>query len=80
LRAGGRHPSKFGGTVACRAVDFEVRPGEVHALTGENVAGKRTLMKILHGAYHPDGGEVRIDRWRSRPVAIAIPQELSNCT
>lgn len=76
---------RFGGTVACRAVDFEIRPGEVHALMGENGAGKSTLMKILHGVYHPDGGEVRIGGEsvplqsprdaESRGIAM-IPQEL----
>jgi ABC-type sugar transport system ATPase subunit/ribose/xylose/arabinose/galactoside ABC-type transport system permease subunit len=62
----------FGGTVACRAVDFEVRPGEVHALMGENGAGKSTLMKILHGVYHADGGEVRIG---GEPVSLQSPRE-----
>jgi rhamnose transport system ATP-binding protein len=75
----------FGGTVACRAVDFEVRPGEVHALMGENGAGKSTLMKILHGVYHPDSGEVRIGgqavrlqspRDAERRGIAMIPQEL----
>jgi ABC-type sugar transport system ATPase subunit len=76
---------QFGGTVACRAVDFEVRAGEVHALMGENGAGKSTLMKILHGVYHPDGGEVRIGgeavrlqspRDAERRGIAMIPQEL----
>jgi rhamnose transport system ATP-binding protein len=63
---------QFGGTVACRAIDFEVRPGEVHALLGENGAGKSTLMKILHGVYHPDGGEVRIG---GEPVSLQSPRD-----
>ena len=63
---------QFGGTVACRAIDFEVRPGEVHALMGENGAGKSTLMKILHGVYRPDDGEVRIG---GEPVSLQSPRD-----
>jgi rhamnose transport system ATP-binding protein len=71
--------------VACRAVDFEVQPGEVHALVGENGAGKSTLMKILHGVHLPDVGEVRIagqavrlqsPRDAERLGIAMIPQEL----
>ena len=48
----------FPGVRALNAVDFDVRPGEVHALCGENGAGKSTLMRILSGAFYPDSGEI----------------------
>ncbi len=51
----------FGTHRALDTVDFGVLPGEVHALLGENGAGKSTLIKILTGAYQPDGGEVLVD-------------------
>ncbi|MEY9964964.1 monosaccharide-transporting ATPase [Streptacidiphilus sp. MAP12-16] len=48
----------FAGVHALRAVDFELRPGEVHALVGENGAGKSTLIKVMTGVYRPDAGQV----------------------
>lgn len=42
-------------------VDFDLRPGEVHALIGENGAGKSTMMKILAGYLPPSEGSVRLD-------------------
>lgn len=51
----------FGGVTAVEGVDFDLRPGEVHALVGENGAGKSTLMKMVHGLYAPDEGTLEVD-------------------
>lgn len=48
----------FPGVKALDAVHFELNRGEVHALAGENGAGKSTFMKILTGIYNPDSGRI----------------------
>ncbi|HEX9857720.1 MAG TPA: sugar ABC transporter ATP-binding protein, partial [Paracoccaceae bacterium] len=60
----------FGQSHALDRVDFGLLPGEVHALLGENGAGKSTLIKILTGAYQPDGGEVLLE---GRAVSFRDP-------
>lgn len=52
----------FGGVRALKNVSFEVMPGEVHCLAGENGCGKSTLIKVITGVYKPAAGaEIAFD-------------------
>ena len=50
----------YGAVRALQGVGFTVARGEVHAILGENGAGKSTTLKIIHGEVEPDEGEVRL--------------------
>ena len=62
---------RFGDFVANDAVSFSIYPGEIHALLGENGAGKSTFVKMVYGLLQPDGGEFI---WQGAPVTITGPQ------
>lgn len=61
----------FPGVHALSQAQFELRPGEVHALVGENGAGKSTLMKILAGIYSKDDGRIL---FKGEDVSIPNPR------
>ena len=62
----------FAGVTALRDVDFDLKSGEVHALMGENGAGKITLMKILAGVHVDYEGD---DPVEGAPVRFAGVQD-----
>ncbi|MFN3823221.1 MAG: sugar ABC transporter ATP-binding protein [Pseudorhodobacter sp.] len=62
----------FPGVRALDGVSFSVMPGEVHALMGENGAGKSTSMKVLGGIYQPDSGDIFMG---NRKVTMSGPLE-----
>jgi monosaccharide-transporting ATPase len=61
---------QFVGVPALREAHFEVARGEVHALIGQNGAGKSTMIKILTGVYTKDSGRIEFD---GREVAFSSP-------
>jgi general nucleoside transport system ATP-binding protein len=63
---------RFGRVEALAGVDFDLRPGEIHALLGENGAGKTTLMNTLYGMFPPDEGTIAIG---GREMQFRSPQE-----
>lgn len=62
---------EFPGVLALNNCQFELRRGEVHALMGENGAGKSTMMKILTGVYQKDEGTVT---YQGKPVELTNPK------
>ena len=56
-----RISKSFGEIPVLFSVDFDIKPGEVHAIIGENGAGKSTLIKILSGIEQPTSGSISFD-------------------
>ncbi len=52
---------KYPGVTALDDVSIAFKEGEVHALVGENGAGKSTFIKTIAGAIHPNSGEIVVD-------------------
>ena len=66
---------RFGGITAVNNVSFGIARGEIHAVVGENGAGKSTIMKMLAGVHRPDSGSLVL---RGTPVTIADPLQARN--
>jgi fructose transport system ATP-binding protein len=63
---------RYGHVVALDGTDFELYPGEILAVIGDNGAGKSSLIKCLSGATVPDAGDIRLD---GEPVQFRTPLE-----
>ena len=63
---------RFGNVLANADVSFDLHDGEIHALLGENGAGKSTIMKVLYGMVVPDIGQIEID---GKPLDLQSPRD-----
>lgn len=63
---------RYGHVTAIDEADFDLMPGEVLAVIGDNGAGKTSLIKALTGALVPDAGEIRL---HGKPIRFAGPQD-----
>jgi ribose transport system ATP-binding protein len=63
---------RFPGVHALKGVDVRVERGQVMGIVGENGAGKSTLIKVLAGAYRPDGGRIVVD---GEPLEAGSPAD-----
>ena len=63
---------RYGRVTALDNADFDLYPGEILAVIGDNGAGKSSLIKALSGAIAPDEGEIRMD---GKPVSFKSPIE-----
>ena len=62
----------FGSNLVLDGVDFELKPGEIHALCGENGAGKSTCLGLLYGLHQPNAGTIERD---GVPTKIESPSQ-----
>ncbi len=62
----------FGKVAASKNVNLSIYSGEIHALLGENGAGKSTIINIISGIYTPDSGSIK---YEDREVKFASPKD-----
>ncbi|ALN75288.1 sugar ABC transporter ATP-binding protein [Aureimonas sp. AU20] len=67
---------RFGGVRALEGIDWDVRPGEVHCLVGENGCGKSTLIKAIAGVHAPSEGTIEIEGENVLPLTPARAKAL----
>ena len=60
----------FGDFLANDQVSFSIQPSEIHALVGENGAGKSTFVKLVYGLLQPDEGQIF---WQGNLVKVSGP-------
>jgi len=84
LTVSGLSKTYASGLVALKAIDLEIRRGEIFALLGPNGAGKTTLISIVCGLVKPSTGSVRVDGYdivadyrAARAKIGLVPQELT---
>ena len=65
----------FPGVVALDNVSMDFYPGEVHALVGENGAGKSTFIKTITGAHAPDGGTIIVDGQEYKAMTPSVARQ-----
>ena len=63
---------RYGGVEALAGADFTIYPREIHALVGDNAAGKSSLIKALSGAAPADAGDILFE---GRAVQIREPRQ-----
>ena len=66
----------FGGVTALNGVHFQLKQGEIHALMGENGAGKSTFIKVITGVHQPDSGLMLLEGERSHFAPQKIQRNL----
>jgi ABC-type sugar transport system ATPase subunit len=64
---------RFLSTLALDGVDLTIMTGEIHALVGENGAGKSTRIKVLAGLYQSDAGEIFMSGRQVHPHSESVP-------
>lgn len=77
---------EFNGVYVLKDIEFDLKPGEIHSLVGENGAGKSTFVKILSGVHKPSAGNIYLNGqpvsfdsvWQSEKAGIrTVHQEIN---
>jgi ribose transport system ATP-binding protein len=66
---------RYGGVTALANVDFACSLGTIHAVVGENGAGKSSLMKLIAGVTRPDEGEIYVE---DKPIKFTSPADAAS--